>query len=57
MSSTDVIIVGAGLTGLILAKNLAEQGINFLVLEGRERVGGRIHSIKTQGGAVVFPSF
>jgi len=53
MTSTDVIIVGAGLTGLTLARNLTEQGIDFLVLEGRERVGGRIHSVETQCGAVV----
>ena len=53
MESTDVIIVGAGLTGLTLARNLTEQGIDFLLLEGRDRIGGRIHSIETQDGAVV----
>ena len=53
MESVDVIIVGAGLTGLTLARNLTEQGIDFLLLEGRDRIGGRIHSIETQDGAVV----
>ena len=53
MTSTDVIIVGAGLTGLALAKNLTERGINFLLLEGRDRIGGRIHSVETQDGATV----
>jgi len=53
IGSTDVIIIGAGLTGLTLAKNLAENGVNFLVLEARERIGGRIHSVETQDGTVV----
>merc|ERR1711872_44712 len=64
MVSTDVIIVGAGLTGLTLASDLAEKGVNFVILEARERIGGRIHSIKTKDGAVVemgatwfFPNF
>jgi len=53
MESADVIIVGAGLTGLTLARDLSEQGIDFIVLEGRDRIGGRIHSIETPDGAVV----
>ena len=39
MDSVDVMIVGAGLTGLTLARNLTEQGIDFLLLEGRDRIG------------------
>jgi len=64
MEPTDVIIVGAGLTGLTLAKDLTDKGVDFILLEARERIGGRIHSIKTEDGAVVemgatwfFPNF
>lgn len=38
----DVIIVGAGVAGLTCAEILAEAGLSVLILEGRDRVGGRI---------------
>merc|ERR1712123_411194 len=53
MGSTDVIIVGGGLTGLTLARNLTQQGKKFIILEARNRIGGRIHSVDKQDGAVV----
>lgn len=64
MDNFDVIIIGAGLTGLSLAKSLSNQGKNFTVLEARDRIGGRIHTVETEGGAVIemgatwfFPTF
>ena len=44
---TDVVIVGAGLAGLAAARRLAASGVDCLVVEARDRVGGRTlnHSI------------
>jgi monoamine oxidase len=48
-----VCVVGAGLAGLAAAVALAEGGLEPLVLEARERVGGRVHSRRLGNGAVV----
>lgn len=51
----DVLIIGAGLTGLSLAHQLRSQqpGLDVLVLEARDRIGGRIHTATTSDGAAV----
>jgi monoamine oxidase len=40
----QVIIIGAGFSGIAAAKKLHEAGISFLVLEARERLGGRVYT-------------
>lgn len=42
MHTKKIIILGAGLTGLYLANLLKREKIDFQILEGRGRVGGRI---------------
>lgn len=37
-----VVIIGAGLTGLAAAQELSSHGQDVLVLEARDRIGGRI---------------
>lgn len=50
MPAVEVAIVGAGAAGLGAAGRLAEAGRSCLVLEARERVGGRAHTILTEEG-------
>jgi monoamine oxidase len=40
----DVAIVGAGAAGLAAAKRLGAQGRRVIVLEARDRIGGRVHT-------------
>lgn len=42
---TDVVIVGAGFTGLAAALEFQRAGTDFLVLEARDRVGGRVEAV------------
>lgn len=43
-----IIIIGAGLSGVLTAYRLKKEGIPFKILEARSRVGGRIHSVNAQ---------
>lgn len=46
LERTDVVIVGAGFTGLSAALELKQAGVGFLLLEARDRVGGRVEAIR-----------
>lgn len=48
----DVVVVGAGMAGLSAAADLAARGRRVLVLEARDRLGGRIDSRPTPAGGV-----
>lgn len=47
---TDVLIIGAGASGLAAAYELVKAGQKVTVLEARNRIGGRIHTIPTEEG-------
>src|SRR5260370_25124992 len=49
-SSVDVAIIGAGAAGLGAAHALKKSGLSFIVLEARDRVGGRAHTIQAAPG-------
>ena len=46
MIQTDILIIGAGAAGLAAAYELSLVNKKLVVLEARDRAGGRIHSIK-----------
>jgi monoamine oxidase len=48
----DVVIVGAGFAGLTAARNVARGGRSVMVLEARNRVGGRVWNHELGGGKV-----
>lgn len=49
-ADVDVVVVGAGLSGLICARELRRQGLAVQLLEARERWGGRMHGHTTASG-------
>ncbi|RNL78269.1 flavin monoamine oxidase family protein [Nocardioides marmorisolisilvae] len=52
-SHVDVVVVGGGLSGLVAARKVAAKGRSVLVVEARDRVGGRLLNHTLKGGAVI----
>jgi monoamine oxidase len=48
----DAVIVGGGYAGLVAARRLTEEGRSTVVLEARDRVGGRTYTVEEAGAAV-----
>jgi monoamine oxidase len=52
MSEPDVIVIGAGVAGLTVARDLSAAGMRVLLLEARARMGGRILTHHTPDGPI-----
>ena len=48
---TDVVVIGAGVSGLTCGKRVSEAGLDVTVLEARERIGGRIRTFYPADGS------
>ena len=48
----DVIVIGAGASGLSAAKLCKENGLDVIVLEARNRVGGRTWTVKVSDNII-----
>src|SRR5438128_2041929 len=42
----SVLVIGAGVAGLAAAGRLANAGFHVTILEARDRIGGRIHTLR-----------
>src|SRR6266498_3526179 len=47
--TADVLVLGAGAAGLAAAQQLSQAGLRVIVIEARDRVGGRIFTQHVQG--------
>jgi monoamine oxidase len=47
-SDLDVLVIGAGAAGLAAGHRLAEAGLSVLIVEARDRIGGRAHTVSTR---------
>ncbi len=52
MSAPDVIVIGAGVAGLTVARDVTAAGLRVLLLEARRRLGGRIMTHHTPDGPI-----
>ena len=43
-ADVDTLVIGAGIAGLTAARQLAEEGVSVMVLEARDRIGGRAYT-------------
>lgn len=57
MKNHDVIILGAGLSGLACARTLQKSGVSSLLIEPQNAVGGRVHTHRTEAGFVIDKGF
>ncbi|MBK9782002.1 MAG: flavin monoamine oxidase family protein [Anaerolineales bacterium] len=53
MNKKSIIVIGAGMSGLAAAHELNKAGWNVTVLEARERVGGRVHTVRAFSSGLI----
>ncbi len=47
-----VVVVGAGISGIAAARTLHDAGVDCLIVEARDRIGGRLHTVDLAGTPV-----
>ncbi|SEP78087.1 monoamine oxidase [Faunimonas pinastri] len=52
LSPIDAAVIGGGAAGVAAARRLHQAGLSTLILEARDRLGGRGHTVQTEAGPV-----
>lgn len=52
-TSSDILIIGAGLSGLTIGYYLNKHNISFKIIEARKRIGGRIYTKKSDNATSI----
>ena len=52
---TDVLVVGAGFSGAVVAEQLADRGMDVLVIDKREHIGGNAYDRHDAKGVLIHP--
>jgi UDP-galactopyranose mutase len=55
MKSADVLVVGAGFSGAVVAERLADRGMRVLVIDRRAHVGGNAYDRQDAHGVLIHP--
>src|SRR5256885_14076536 len=48
----NALVIGAGAAGLAAARELSQSGLTSVLIEGRERIGGRILTVNGENSAL-----
>lgn len=52
MARYDVVVIGAGAAGLAAARALSGRGLSVAIMEARDRIGGRVHTVRPSGSSL-----
>lgn len=52
---TDILVVGAGFSGAVVAQQLADRGLSVVVIDKREHIGGNAHDRLDAHGVLIHP--
>ena len=52
--NADVVVIGAGLSGLVATRRLVAEGVNVLTLEARERSGGPWGAVRSMVNRMIW---
>jgi UDP-galactopyranose mutase len=55
MSRVDVLVVGAGFSGAVVAERLAQRGLQVLVVDRRPHIGGNAFDRRDANGVLIHP--
>ncbi|MFP3153305.1 UDP-galactopyranose mutase [Lachnospiraceae bacterium ZAX-1] len=50
---TDMVVVGAGICGCVIARHFAEQGLNIKIIERRNHIAGNLYDFVDENGILV----